>query len=630
MLTLMPTLLPPSGSSPAIPLDHAPRESKLLHFQAALAEIMAEWQPLETTVTRALEALIAGMPGGIPAFFQFSDGQFVCLSAPGVPPGLLQAMQGLRVPEGGIGDAGEAPFWSYEPKAADVRTDPAWTRMRSVLELYGLAGCWSWPVFSPSGEALGSVTIFRRDARPPAQDERDLLNCASRILALLIEQRLLIDDLRYQAEHDALTGAVNSVAFQKMLELEISEAAPHRREVVLVCLLVDRIQTVNDLLGRKVGDRLLRDLVARVTSILDPEDRLARTSGSEFVVLLRNRASMMGAVNVATNIVDLLQSPFLVGESEIQLRGSVGVASYPAHAADTRTLLQAARATVRRIRNSGRNRVEICDPRLDHADVNRARLESALQKAVDRSELLLCYQPKVWLRTGLLDSTEALMRWRSAELGLISPSMFIPVAEETGEIVNLGRWAIMETCRQAVLWHTLPGRPQRVAVNVSPVQLSHPELVDQFRAAIEAWDVDPSKLEVEVTESGFAGNFSLACKSLQSLRELGVQIALDDFGTGYSSLSVMREIPFDTLKIDKSFLDAADAEATPAPAMPKTMLGRMIDLGHDLGKTVVVEGVETQAQVDLLVELNCDIAQGYFYGRPISAVDWDIKAGLAG
>jgi diguanylate cyclase (GGDEF)-like protein len=617
-----------SENPPTIEACRAAGPSKLIHFQAALAEIIAEWQPLETTVARALQALIGVMPGGIPAFFRFSGGRFVCLSALEAPASLLETLEGLKVPARSLCDEGEAPFWSYEPKAADVQTDEAWTWLRPSLCEYGLASCWSWPVFSPSGEALGVLIVLRTEALPPGDDEADLLNCAVRILALIMEQRLLMDDLRYQAEHDALTGAVNSVAFQKLLDRENSEAGQNERVVSLVCLNLDRIRTVNDLLGRNVGDRLLRDLAARVASTLHPEDTLARTDGNEFVVLLRSQASEAGALEVATRIGDLLQPPFLYGESEIQLRASISLASYPEHAADMRSLLQAAQATVRRIRNSGRNRVEICDPRVDYADVHRARLESALQKAVDRGELLLYYQPKVRLRTGRLEGAEALMRWGSAELGLISPSLFIPLAEETGEIVNLGRWAMVEACRQAVRWDALPGRPQCIAVNVSPVQLSHSDLAVQLQAAIEAWRVDPLKIEVEVTESGFSSDFPKVCRSLQTLRELGVRIALDDFGTGYSSLSVLRELPFDTLKIDKSFLDAASAGAAPASAMPERMLARMIDLGHDLGKTVVVEGVETQAQVDLLLELNCDIAQGYFFGRPVPAAEWDAKASL--
>jgi diguanylate cyclase (GGDEF)-like protein len=615
-----------SESIPAVQVDCALNGSKLIHFRAALAEIMAEWQPIETTVTRALNALMTSLPGGAPAFFRFSEGRFFCLSAPQAPEDLLAAMHGLRVPERDGCDAGEAPFWSYEPGAADVRTDAAWTPLRPLLSKHGLAGCWSSPVFSPSGEALGAVVIFRVEARPPEDDEAELLNCAGRILALLLEQRLLIDDLRYQAEHDPLTGAINSVAFQKLLEREISAARPDHQAVSLICLNVDRIRSVNDLLGRNVGDRLLRDLASRLSAALSPEDALARTDGNEFVALLRKPAPGGGAMKAATRLAGLLRTPFPVGDSEIQLRASVGLASFPEHATDARSLLQAVQATVHRIKNSGRNRVEVCDPRLDHADLNRARLESALQGALDRGEMLLYYQPKIWLATGMLESAEALMRWRSADLGLISPALFIPLAEETGEIVELGRWAIQESCCQAVRWHELRGRPQRIAVNVSPVQLSHPELLSQLRAAIEACAVDPAKIELEITESSFAGDYSRVRKSLQTLRELGVQIALDDFGTGYSSLSILRELPFDTLKIDKSFLDAAEAGTASSASIPRRMLARMIDLGHDLGKNVVVEGVETQAQVELLMELSCDIAQGYLFGRPIPAADWDARA----
>lgn len=611
-------------SIPALGEERAARSSKLIQFKAALAEIMAEWQPLEATVARALDALVTSIPGSVPAFFRFSEGEFRCLPAPRTPAALQAAMQGLRLPQRSGCNAGEAPFWSCEPCAVDVRTDAAWSPLQPLLSKHGLTGCWSWPVFSPSGEALGSVVIFRADARGPEEDEAELLSCSGRILALLLEQRLLIEDLRYQAEHDALTGAVNSVAFQKLLEREVIEARRCNRAVSLVCVNVDRIRSVNDLLGRNVGDRLLRDFAARVASMLRPEHALARIDGNEFVALLRNPALEGGALAAVKRMAGVLRAPFLVGESEIQLRASIGLASLPEHATDARSLLQAAQATAHRIKNSGWNQVGVCDPRVDHVDVNRARLESALQGAVERCELLLYYQPKIWLASGRLESAEALMRWRSAELGLISPALFIPLAEETGEIVELGRWAFMEACRQAVRWLNAPGKPQRLAVNVSPVQLSHPDLMSQLLEAFETWEVDPSKIELEVTENSFAGDYSQVRENLLTLRELGVQISLDDFGTGYSSLSILREVPFDTLKIDKSFLDAADAGGAGSSAsIARRMLARMIDQGHDLGKNVVVEGVETQFQAELLAELNCDIVQGYLFGRPAPAADWD-------
>jgi|GEM_PF-2162548 len=613
----------PSESIPQAGVGGAVESPKLVRFQAALAEIMAEWQPLETTLARALESLVANMPGSAPAFLRLREGRFFCLAALPAHAALWAGMEGLRLPAGAVCHDGEAPFWSYEPRTIDVRADEAWAPLRPLLHCHGRAGCWSWPVFSPCGEALGTIALFREEARPPEADEAGLLDCAARILALLIEQRLLIDDLRYQAEHDPLTGALNSVAFPKLLEREVMAARKDSRPLSLVCLVIDQIRSVNDLLGRAVGDRLLRDFAARVSAALGSEDVLARTDGNKFVVLLRGPAQADEAFSTATQIANLVQTPFPVGGNEISLRVSAGLASFPLHAADGRSLLQAAQATVRRIRNSGRNRVEVCDPRIDHVDLNRARLESALRGAAERNELLLYYQPKIWLGTGKLDGAEALMRWRSADLGIISPTLFIPVAEETGEIVDLGRWAIHESCRQAAAWHGVPGQPQRISVNVSRIQLSQPELLSQIRTAAERWGIDPTKLELEITESSFARDYSRVLRNLRTLRDLGVQIALDDFGTGYSSLSVLRELPFDTLKIDKSFLDAAEAGSATNATVARRLLASMIDLGHDLGKNVVVEGVETQAQADLLKELDCDIVQGYLFGRPAPASDWE-------
>ena len=258
--------------------------------------------------------------------------------------------------------------------------------------------------------------------------------------------------------------------------------------------------------------------------------------------------------------------------------------------------------------------------------MDRARLETALRMAISRDELLLVYQPQYRLSDGALDGAEALMRWRTAELGLISPGMFIPLAEETGEIVSLGKWALEEACRQAVRWRGVAGRPQRVAVNVSPMQLLSPGFVDALEAALKASGLEPQRVELEITESTFVKDFPLVRSRLRTLRELGAVIALDDFGTGYSSLATVRELPIDRLKIDRSFVIGLDAESHDENVAAARMLAGIIQMGHDLGKEVIVEGVETDTQLERVRELGCDVIQGYLLGRPIPVSDWE--AGL--
>jgi diguanylate cyclase (GGDEF)-like protein len=522
------------------------------------------------------------------------------------------------------GATGVAPFWAEDPKCSAIDLDPDWTVLRPLLVFGYFQGCWSWPVYSPSGEALGVLVLFRTDARPAACDETDLLDCACRILSLLVEQRLLVEDLRFQAEHDATTGAVNSVTFEKLLARVLNDATNSRQPVTIICLDVDRMRSVNELLGRSVGDELLRLLSARVSESLRPQDTLARTGGNEFIALLPGNLGPGGALREASTIAALLEDPFALNDSEIHLRASIGVATFPDHACDAKSLLQAVQATLRRIKTTGRNRIEVCDARIDHADVDRARLESALRHALYRGELLLFYQPKVRLSDGELDGAEALMRWRSAELGLISPALFIPIAEETGEIIGLGRWALEEALRQAHAWDGIAGRPQRIAVNVSAVQLARAEFASDLALLLANSGVDPSKLELEVTESCVLGDLAATQRRLTELRNLGIHLAMDDFGTGYSSLSVLRELPFDTVKVDKAFLNGLDGDTLEASSA-LNVLRRLIGLGHDLGKKIIVEGVETRAQLKLLNELGCDIVQGYIFGRPAPASEWDAQ-----
>jgi diguanylate cyclase (GGDEF)-like protein len=471
---------------------------------------------------------------------------------------------------------------------------------------------------------LGVLAVFRGDTRPPAGDEPAMLDCACRILALLLEQRLLIEDLRYEAEHDTVTRALNSTAFNKVLQRTIAAAGRGGKTAALVCVDLDRMRAVNDLLGRGVGDVLLRQVAARLIELLGPGDALARTGANEFVLLL-HECHGEEALQTGVHAAERLREPFPVRGSEIRSHASIGVAQFPDHAEDARTLMQAVQSTVRRIKDSGRNRVELCNPRIDHVDVDRARLERALRQAVELGELLLYYQPKHRLPALVLDGAEALMRWRSAELGLISPGMFIPLAEETGEILALGKWALEESCRQAMLWDGVAGRPQRIAVNVSPVQLARPELVNELRAALTKTGVNPAKIEIEVTESSFLGDMAAARRRLFALRDQGVHLALDDFGTGYSALSVLRELPFDTIKIDRSFLIGVDSEIEATRSSSRNMLARIIELGHDLRKEIVVEGVETASQLDLLTEMGCDIIQGFLLGRPEPAPVWETR-----
>lgn len=430
------------------------------------------------------------------------------------------------------------------------------------------------------------------------------------------DRKDLEERLRTQAFHDPLTGLPNRALFMDRLrDAESLEQTTGTPLAVLFCDL-DNLKTVNDKLGHEGGDLLLRAVTEQLCAGVRGEGTVARLSGDEFAILLTGTDSAARAQCAADRILTSLRDPVRLGDRDVHTGLSIGVASSSTSAASGIGLLRAADVAMYVAKTTGKGRCEVFQPS-HHADhLDRERLRADLHQALDEQQFAVHYQPIVDLGTGEVRAFEALLRWHHPQRGVVSPATFIPLAEESGLIVPIGRWVTGEATRQAALWQAAGCGPLRMSVNVSARQFQHPALVRDVAEALRASGLDPHLLTLEITETLLVHDTVGTAAKLAELKDLGVRIALDDFGTGYSSLSYLRRFPIDVLKVDKSFVDGVATCAEDS-----AVAAAVIQLGTTLRLQVVAEGLETREQVDAVTALACPLGQGYYFARPMPAAE---------
>lgn len=424
-------------------------------------------------------------------------------------------------------------------------------------------------------------------------------------LGTLVAWRLI----EQQALHDPLTNLPNRTLLRERLDQALAQ--PEARQPLAVLFLdLDNFKAVNDTVGHGLGDALLVAVARRLRRSVRPQDLVARLGGDEFAVLLQGLHAAEDAVQVAERLLGSFRRPFHLAGRELYVHASIGVAVRSTHTVQADQLLRDADLAMYMAKGSGKGRYAVFEPAMHAALLRRLELKADLQQALAREEFTLRYQPTVALDTGEIVGAEALLRWAHPRRGLVPPAEFIPLAEETGLIVPLGRWVLQQACRQAAAWPAA----LTVSVNLSARQLKHESLVDDVAAALHDSGLAPQRLILEITESDLIEESALdAClERLLALKRLGVRLAIDDFGTGYSSLSYLRRLPVDILKIDKSFVDGL-ARGPQGVAVVRSV----VDLGRNLGLAVVAEGVEDAGQRTVLASLGCELAQGYYFARPV-------------
>jgi len=423
-------------------------------------------------------------------------------------------------------------------------------------------------------------------------------------------------ELEYQASHDSLTGLPNRSLLRDRIEQAIGKARRDNHLVAVVFVDLDHFKLINDSLGHHVGDRLLLEVADRLMACVRGHDSVARQGGDEFVIVLTEQYDENEIISIVSRLLDAISQPWVDEGQEYGLSCSVGISCFPQDGDDPDALLRCADAAMYKAKASGRSTYHFFTPELNQAISERLELENSLRHALERDEFLVYYQPRIEVASGRIVGAEALIRWNCPDKGLIPPDSFIPIAEETGLIIPIGQWILQEACRQNSAWQCAGLPPISISVNLSPIQFRHAGLVDSVADALAQAGLDPACLELELTESFVMQDAERINIAMQSLKNLGVDIAVDDFGTGYSSLSYLKRFPVDHLKIDKSFVRDIDTDPDDA-----AIVRAIITLGHALGLKVVAEGVETRAHLEFLQRHGCDELQGYYFSRPIPAVE---------
>jgi predicted signal transduction protein with EAL and GGDEF domain len=540
------------------------------------------------------------------------------------------ATDAMRFPEG-VGLPGRVLATDTAVWITDVTSDPGFLRKD-----LGVRGAFAFPI-NADGDVHAVLEFFSPAAVAPDRALLEVMGQIGRQLGRVVERIQAQEQIAHQATHDSLTGLANRLLFRDRLELALARAKRHGSFAALLFLDLDRFKDVNDTLGHSAGDKLLKAVAGRLQEGLrandslarfgDEEFTLARFGGDEFVVLCEDLASEDGAVRIAERVKNALSRPFLLEGTEHPVTASIGIVLASGADRDAESLLRNADIAMYRAKQRGPGNWEIFDEALRNRALDRVATERALRHAIDSGELRLHYQPIVTLPDATMHAVEALVRWQHPERGLLAPAEFIPVAEKSALILQIGAWTLREACEQASRWRELFGEraPLPISVNVSARQLAQAELPEIVAQVLADTGVNAADLAIEVTETALIEDSDVAAASLEMLRSLGVQILLDDFGTGYSSMSHLRRFPIDALKIDRSFVMHLGVEEDDC-----AIVRAIAAMAAALSLGVVAEGVETAEQAAEAHALGCGSAQGYYFARPAPAAAIEALIGPLG
>jgi diguanylate cyclase (GGDEF)-like protein len=490
-------------------------------------------------------------------------------------------------------------------------------QVRSILDQISAINENLTPVENQFVDALseGSRTAYQFIQAILLATTPGLLILGTALSMRILQQRERADDrVRHIAFHDDLTALPNRLMLHQRLDQALSRHRRTRSQLAILFMDLDRFKVINDSLGHEVGDLLLRQVADRLRAQSREGDTVARVGGDEFVVLIENGENLRDISACASRLVEGLGAPYLLGKNECRVTLSLGISVFPSDGDDSEALLKAADVAMYRAKETGRNNYLYYLPSMNVHTLERLTLESDLNHAMERGEFLLHYQPKVDIATGTITGTEALLRWMHPVHGLVPPADFISLAEETGLIVSIGEWVLATACAQTKAWQDQGLTNLGVAVNLSARQFADAGLLPKLTRIIYSSGLDPSSLELEITESVVMSRAECAITVLEQLKSIGVQIAIDDFGTGYSSLGYLKRFPIDTIKVDRSFI-----MDIPADAGDMKIARAIIAMAHALRLKVVAEGVENAEQLSFLRIHRCDAAQGYFFFRPLPA-----------
>ncbi|MBB5190117.1 diguanylate cyclase (GGDEF)-like protein/PAS domain S-box-containing protein [Silvimonas terrae] len=534
------------------------------------------------------------------------------LAAPSLPERFSVALEGM--PSGPQeGSCGTAAWRHEEVVVTDIEHDPLWTRYAALAASFGLKACWSTPIISSKGQVVGTFAFYYREKRGPDEFHRRLVSVCVNLCALALEREAAREQIRKLAFYDSLTGLPNRSLLLAKAEQAIAGAARDRTQLAVLFIDLDRFKQINDTLGHTVGDEVLRLAAQRLSEGRRGSDIVGRLAGDEFVLVLP-QCDARRVADVAEQILQGLGRPHRIGDATHVISASVGISLYPGNGEDIETLLRRADIAMYEAKAGNRGSYSFFSNEMNLRAQERLALENALREAIEQQQLRLHYQPQVMVEDGRLYGVEALARWHHPVLGEISPARFIPLAEESGLIGNLGLWVLEEACRQLADWQSRGIAVPSVAVNLSPTSFHNVELPDIISALLARYQLEPARLMLEITENVLIDGNAATLDTIQEVHALGVKLSMDDFGTGYSSLSYLRRLPVSELKLDKSFVHDLAHDQT-AQALSEAV----IRIGESLNLVVVAEGVEDEKQLKLLRQQGFHVIQGFYLAKPLPA-----------
>jgi diguanylate cyclase (GGDEF)-like protein len=467
------------------------------------------------------------------------------------------------------------------------------------------------PLLSPSGETRGAIAVFGRGHGCLDDAARETLQSLSDLARLAIEHSELHEEVLHRSQYDALTGLPNRLLLEDRLRQATVIARRQGKLVGVCCINLDRFKQINESQGLEAGDAFFKLVSERLLGSIREVDTLARNVGDEFILALRDLAETSDAVKICDRLLSDLSAPFLLDGRTLNITASIGISIFPDHGDTPDQLLSNADLALQAAKRDGKGQSRVYSPSLGQATRRATDMLEALGHGLAKAQFRIAYQP-IYTMDREIMGFEALLRWKHSKWGQISPLEFIPLAEKSGLIVSIGDWVIDEVCRQAMEWNAVGVFPAKIFVNISGVQLAQADFAWKIEKALEGSGLAPARLELEITESWIISDLSGAAGKLQELRDLGVGIAIDDFGTGYSTFNYLHELPLDTLKIDRSFIQRLDG----SPANLCTVRA-IIALAQQFGLKTVAEGVETEQNLKQLREIGCELMQGFYLALPL-------------
>ncbi len=554
-----------------------------------ILEMVFTNQPPQETLRYLTAWVESHLPGTACAILLWKQGLLLVESAPNLPEAFRDLVAEERI-------------------SLAVPAVPDLANRFSFLKDLGFELSSTAAITSVTGAAVGTILLLHPAGKPPTVPVEKTLRVACRLAGNAIEQRLLVDRLALQAQSDFLTGLPNHFHLMELLETCITNAPVEGGGFAVLFADLDRFQQINDTLGHQVGDRILTEVAGRLRATLPSAgDFAARMGGDEFAVVLHGLEGVQAVAQAARRFLDALRLPYRIDGRELFVTASIGFSRFPVDGKDAVTLVRRASSAMSLAKKDGKNAVECFAADSQNGGIERLELETALRRALEKSEFELYFQP-IFSMDGGLEGLEALLVWNHATRGRVPASEFIPLAEETGLIIPIGAWVLNEACRLGTLWRKNGWAVKRIAVNMSALQFSGPDFLETVAGALAASGYPAELLELELTESSVLRDIAGSIQRMTRLRELGVRIAIDDFGTGYSSLNYLRSLPVSSLKIDQTFLRDLTAHSTTL-----TVVKAIVSLAHQMGLTVVAEGVETAGELELLRDAGCDCVQGHLF-----------------